>query len=329
LHRAHEPVTIRIGVSGWRYAPWRGVFYPRGLPQQAELRYAASQLTSIEINGSFYSLQTPASYARWCDETPDDFVFAVKGPRFITHMKKLREPEVPLANFFASGVFNLRHKLGPILWQLPEAVRYDRDRLQAFFLRLPASTGEALSLARRRNRELMKCRARLAIDADRPLRHALEIRSDTFLNPELLELLRQHGVALVVAETAGRWPMPADVTADFMYLRLHGDQELYRSGYSDAALARWAQRIDAWQRGDEPGDVSRISPARAPHRARDVYCYFDNTDVKLRAPFDARALAQKLSSSGSRRDPLISGVRAARAASSTTAARRSSGGTRG
>jgi uncharacterized protein YecE (DUF72 family) len=320
-------VTIRIGVSGWRYAPWRGVFYPPGLPQHAELRYAASQLSSIEINGSFYSLQTPAAYARWYDETPDNFVFAVKGPRFITHMKKLREPDLPLANFFASGVFNLRQKLGPILWQLPEAVRYDRERLQAFLARLPASTREALSLARRRDRELMNGRARLAIDADRPLRHALEVRSDTFLNTELLDLLRERGVALVVAETAGRWPMPADVTADFMYLRLHGDQELYRSGYEDAALARWARRIDAWHRGDEPDDVSRIGSQPAPRRARDVYCYFDNTDVKLRAPFDALALARELS--GARRHEPATSARAAARASSTTGGRRRTGGTRG
>jgi uncharacterized protein YecE (DUF72 family) len=288
-------VTIRIGVSGWRYAPWRGVFYPAGLAQHAELSYAASRLSSIEINGSFYSLQTPASYARWHDETPDDFVFAVKGPRFITHMKKLREPELPLANFFASGVFNLRHKLGPILWQLPESVRYEPARLRHFLELLPASTSAALALARRRSRALMNGRTRLAVDADRPLRHALEIRSDTFLDPGLVALLRERRVALVVAETAGRFPMPADVTADFVYLRLHGDQELYRSGYDDAALERWARRIASWQRGDEPGDMLAISPgAPPPRRARDVYCYFDNTDLKLRAPFDAQALAQKL-----------------------------------
>lgn len=295
-------MTIRIGVSGWRYAPWRGVFYPPGLAQRAELGYAASRLSSIEINGSFYSLQSPASYARWYDETPDDFVFAVKGPRFITHMKKLREPALPLANFFASGVLNLRHKLGPILWQLPESVRYDHDRLRAFLQLLPSSTSATLALARRRDRALMNGRTRLAIDEERPLRHALEIRSDTFLNSELVELLREHGVALVVAETAGRFPMPSDVTADFVYLRLHGDQELYRSGYGDAALARWAQRITAWQRGDEPGDMSRITPVAPPRRARDVYCYFDNTDAKLRAPFDAQALAQKLTVLGSRHE---------------------------
>lgn len=291
---AQRAVTIRIGVSGWRYAPWRGVFYPPGLAQHAELGYAASRFSSIEINGSFYSLQSPSSYARWYDDTPDDFVFAVKGPRFITHMKKLRDPALPLANFFASGLLNLRHKLGPILWQLPESVRYDRERLGAFLRLLPASTAAALALARRRDRALMNGRTRLAIDEDRPVRHALEIRSDTFLNPELVELLREQRVALVVAETAGRWPMPADVTADFMYLRLHGDEELYRSGYGDAALERWAQRIATWQRGDEPADMPKIIARVAPRRARDVYCYFDNTDVKLRAPVDAQTLAQKL-----------------------------------
>jgi uncharacterized protein YecE (DUF72 family) len=284
--------SVRIGTSGWRYAPWRGVFYPPGLPQHAELAHAARCFTSIEINGSFYSLQRPESFARWHDETPDDFVFAVKGPRFLTHMKKLREPLVPLANFFASGVFNLKRKLGPILWQFPENVRYDRARFEPFLQLLPKDTERALALARRRNRELMHGRSRLAIDEARPLRHAFEIRSESFLTPEFVDLLRQYDVALVIAETAGRWPMPEDITADFVYLRLHGDEELYRSGYGDAALERWAERITLWHAGAEPADANKIAPRRPARRARDVYCYFDNTDAKLRAPFDAQALAR-------------------------------------
>lgn len=285
---------MRIGVSGWRYAPWRGVFYPKGLPQHAELRYAASRLTTVEINGSFYSLQRPEAYERWRDETPHGFTFAVKGPRFITHMKKLRECEKPLANFLASGVLALGPKLGPLLWQFPEQVRFEPERFARFLELLPKDTEHALAVARRRDTARMRGRARLSIDAARPLRHAFEIRSPTFLVPEFVELLRAHGAALVVAETAGRFPMPADVTADFVYLRLHGDQVLYRSGYSEAALQRWAERIRAWHAGSAPRDVLHVTEPRVDDPPRDVYCYFDNTDDKLRAPFDAERLAALL-----------------------------------
>jgi uncharacterized protein YecE (DUF72 family) len=270
--------TIRIGISGWRYAPWRGPFYPPDLPQRAELAYASRRFPTIEINGSFYSLQRPESYAQWYEETPDGFLFSLKGGRYITHMLRLRGIEEPLANFFASGVFNLREKLGPILWQFPPNFRYDRERMQRFLRLLPRDTEAARALARRRA-AWMKGRVRLAIDAPRPLRHAVEVRHESFLDPSFIELLREERVALVVAETAGRWPMAQEVTADFIYMRLHGDEELYRSGYSDRALSRWARRIQAWHAGTV---------------ARDVYCYFDNTDVKLRAPVDARNLMRKL-----------------------------------
>jgi uncharacterized protein YecE (DUF72 family) len=289
---------IRVGISGWRYAPWRGVFYPAGLPQRLELTYAAQRFSSIEINGSFYSLQRPELFARWHDATPDDFVFAVKGPRFITHMLRLNEPEMPLANFLASGVLNLKRKLGPILWQFPESLRYDHERFAKFLALLPRDTSGALALARRRNRELMRGRTRLAIDENRPLLHAVEIRSETFLNDDFLALLRRHGAALVIAETAGRWPMPQEITADFVYLRLHGDKELYRSGYKDAALTRWADRIEAWHRGGQPADATRSDASTPAGSARDVYCYFDNTDAKLRAPFDAQQLLAKLRARG-------------------------------
>ena len=268
-------MTIRIGISGWRYTPWRGVFYPRDLPQRLELRYASHIFRSLEINGSFYSLQRPEYYRQWHDETPEDFVFALKGSRFITHMKKLRDIEAPLANYFASGVFNLRAKLGPILWQFPPNFAYQRERMARFFDLLPADTSAALRLARRRDARL-KGRARLAIDEQRPLRHAVEIRHESFLDTSFLELLRERNIALVIAETARRWPMPLDITADFVYMRLHGDKELYKSGYSSKALDRWAERIKTWS------------------RAGDVYCYFDNTDVKLRAPVDAQTLMRKL-----------------------------------
>lgn len=294
--RGSSPASgrIRVGVSGWRYEPWRGVFYPQGLPQKRELEYAASHFSAIEINGSFYSLQHPDSYGRWYAATPPEFVFAVKGGRFITHMRKLREVREPLANFFASGVFNLREKLGPILWQLPPVFKYDRARLEAFLDLLPKDTRSACSLARRRA-AWMKGRTRLGIDANRPMRHAIEIRHESFLDPSFFALLHAHNVALVVAETAGLWPLVHDLTADFVYLRLHGDKDLYRSGYSNAALERWARRIRDWSAGRQPADAVRISE-ESFHGAipRDVYCFFDNTDAKLRAPQDAKSLIRKL-----------------------------------
>lgn len=284
---------IRIGISGWRYTPWRGAFYPRDLPQNRELWYASRIFSSIEINGSFYSLQRPEYFAQWYDITPENFVFAVKGPRFITHMKQLKDVETPLANFLASGVFNLREKLGPILWQFAPRFRYNREKLAAFFRMLPQDTQAALRVARRRDYRL-KGRSRLAIDAARPLRHAVEIRHESFLQLEFIELLREHNIALVVAETAQKWPLTADVTADFVYIRLHGDKELYKSGYSSRALDRWARRVRAWHSGQTPKDLAKIAPCEPAPGARDVFCYFDNTDVKLRAPIDAQALMRKL-----------------------------------
>jgi len=287
--------SIRIGISGWRYEPWRGVFYPKDLPQRAELHYASRILPTIEINGSFYSLQRPESYARWYAETPDDFMFTVKGPRYITHMRRLREVEEPLANFLASGVFNLGDKLGPILWQFPPNFKYDRTRMEPFLALLPHDTGAARTIARSRSAAFMKGRTLLPTGGKRVLRHAVEIRHESFLDRSFVDLLRDHNVALVIAETARRWPMAHDITADFVYMRLHGDKELYRSGYQDKALTRWARRIRAWHRGSEPADAQKISSKKAPKaKARDVYCFFDNTDVKLRAPRDAQTLMKKL-----------------------------------
>ncbi len=284
---------IRIGISGWRYKPWRGPFYPADLPQKAELQYAASKFPTIEINGSFYSLQRPESYAQWYEDTPDDFVFALKGSQYITHRRRLRNVEVPLANFFASGVFNLREKLGPILWQFPRQFRYDRERFASFFALLPRDTERALSLARRRDVRV-KGRARLSIDAHRPIRHAVEIRHESFLDPSFVDLLRENSIALVVSDSPMHWPLVQDVTADFIYMRLHGDKELYYSGYDDATLDDWARRIRAWNRGSEPRDVKKISTRKPPAaRGRDVYCYFDN-DAKVKAPVDAESLMRKL-----------------------------------
>jgi uncharacterized protein YecE (DUF72 family) len=286
--------AIRIGVSGWRYAPWRGKFYPKGLPHHAELEYAARVFPTLEINGSFYSLQSPSSWQKWYDATPRQFMFAVKGPRYLTHMLRLRNTEKPLANFFASGIFRLREKLGPILWQLPPNFPFDADQLASFFRLLPRDLGSALALARKRE-AFMRGKTALSIDASRPLRYAMEVRHESFRDPDFVRLLRKHGIALVIADTAGKWPVLQDVTADFLYLRLHGDKELYRSGYSPTSLARWADRIAMWSGGGEPLDALKAAPGTTPDRsARDVYCYFDNTDKKLRAPVDAKALMKNL-----------------------------------
>jgi uncharacterized protein YecE (DUF72 family) len=276
---------VRVGISGWRYAPWRGKFYPEGVKQKDELNYAAQQFSSIEINGTFYSLQRPESFVAWSAATPEDFVFTLKGPRFITHMKKLKDVDVPLANFFASGVLALNAKLGPILWQLPPNFHFHPDKLAQFFDLLPRTTREAVRLARRHDARLTG-RSWLKIDSNRPLRHALEIRHDSFRDPAFIALLRRHQIALVVADTA-EWPLLMDATTDFVYVRLHGSEQLYTSGYGPKALAGWAKRIRAWQSGGEADGIHVGPPARK--RKRDVYVYFDN-DAKVRAPVDARSL---------------------------------------
>ena len=282
-------MAIYIGISGWRYEPWRGVFYPPGLVQARELDYAARFLPTIEINGSFYSLQRPSSYAAWYAAAPPGFVFAVKGNRFLTHMLKLRGIEKPLANVLASGMFALRDKLGPILWQFPPQLRFEPDKIEHFLRMLPQDTGHALELARGHD-ERMEGRALLEIDAVRPLRHAVEIRHESFRDEAFIALLRKYNVALVVADTAGKWPDYEDVTADFVYIRLHGEHELYASGYEDDSLARWAERIRSWSEGTQPADARLMSASAAPPaKSRDVYCYFDN-DIKVRAPFDAKRL---------------------------------------
>lgn len=287
------PGRVRIGISGWRYPPWRGVFYPPALPQRSELEFASRNFSSIEINGSFYSLQTPDSYQRWHDDTPEEFVFSVKGPRYITHLRRLVDVGTPLANFFASGLLRLRGKLGPVLWQFPPNFRFRAELLEAFFDLLPHDSAEALRLARRRDAR-MHGRSALAIDAERPLRHAIEVRHESFRDPAFVALLRRHRIALVVADTAGKWPLLEDLTADFVYVRLHGDEELYVSGYTDAALQRWARRIAEWSAGGEVADAVHASVVIArKRRARDVYCYFDN-DAKVHAPFDAAELSRLL-----------------------------------
>ena len=286
---------VRIGISGWTYAPWRGNFYPSGLLHADELSYASRQVETIEINGTFYSLQRPDAFARWYDDTPESFVFAVKGPRYVTHIRRLREVETPLANFFASGVLRLEEKLGPLLWQFPPNFRFDAERLDRFFSLLPRDTEAAAALAERRSDWLAE-RSWTKAGHRRELRHAIEIRHRSFLDPAFAALLRRHAVALVFANSVA-WPYAEDLTADFVYLRLHGSEELYASGYSDEALDHFAARIRLWACGLQPNDARLIDPDTRPtsDNARDVFAYFDN-DAKVRAPIDARLLKAKLSS---------------------------------
>ncbi|TSE00721.1 DUF72 domain-containing protein [Skermania sp. ID1734] len=274
---------ICVGTSGWVYPPWRGTFYPAGLPHRRELEYLSRTLNSVEINGSFYSLQRPSSYLSWAQQTPPDFVFAVKGSRFITHMKRLADVEEPLATFFASGMLALGPKLGPFLWQLPPTMQFEPARLERFFDLLPRTTTAAAELARGHS-DRITGRAWTETDAERPLRHAVEVRHHSFDTGELEPLLRRHDVALVLADSAGKFPAIDLVTSDFTYARLHGDVELYTSGYTDEALDRWAARL------------------RTHAERRDVFVYFDN-DVKVRAPVDARGLLERISSPTSAGSP--------------------------
>ena len=284
---------IRIGLSGWRYAGWRGVFYPRGLQQRRELEFAARLFPSIEINGTFYSLQRPGYFQAWAAETPDDFVFALKGGRFITHMRKLLGVETALANFFASGVLALGAKMGPILWQLPPQLKFrDPERFEAFFRLLPRTTREAARLARRCDDRLLEAgRASFEVPVEMPIRHVVEVRDESFATPEFIATLRRHGVGLVVADTV-EWPLLMDVTADLVYVRLHGSEQLYSSGYEAEAIEVWARRVVAFASG-KLAEGRYAGEAQADGRLRDVFVYFDN-DVKVRAPYDAQALAARV-----------------------------------
>ena len=279
---------IHIGISGWRYKGWRGVFYPEKLPQRRELEFASRKFDSIELNGSFYSLQRPQSFLQWHDETPPDFTFAIKGSRYITHMLRLRNVEGPLANFFAQGLLHFGAKLGPILWQLPPNFPFEPERLAQFFALLPRTVKQAAELARNHD-DRLKDRSWFQVRKDAPLSHALEIRHESFVTENFIRLLRRYGVGSVVADTV-EWPLLMDVTSNFVYCRLHGSKELYASGYEADALDIWARRVVAWARGEEVTDGRRASTHDAPKRKRrDVFVYFDN-DMKVRAPFDAEQL---------------------------------------
>jgi len=290
-------MAIHIGISGWRYAGWRGVFYPKGLRQASELAYASRAVDTIEINGSHYSLQTIDSYRSWRDAVPEDFVFSVKGPRYLTHMLRFRDESArpAIANFFASGVLALEDKLGPFLWQFPPNFPFEATRLERFLALLPPTVEDAVALAREHDARVKApwCETQRT----GRLRHAVEIRHRSFCTPEFPDILRRHGVALVISDAVADWPYAEDVTADFLYLRLHGTETLYSGAYSEAALKRWARRIAAWAGGGEPRDARRIAKTPLTRTSRDLYCYFDN-DQKVQAPFDAQRLKQWLGREG-------------------------------
>ena len=262
---------MRIGTSGWNYPEWRGDYYPRDLAHLWELEYLADRMSTVELNGSFYSLRRPSTYRAWHDRTPEEFVFAVKGNRFITHVRRLRDAHETVANFLASGVLELRAKLGPVLWQFPATMAFDPVLLGEFLAALPRDHRSAADLiakhATRWPDEPSTVRP-----TSRRLRHAVEARHPSFAAPAFRDLLRIHDVASVRADTAGRWPYFDFSTADFSYVRLHGATELYVSEYSPAELADWAARIQNWV------------------KAGDVYVYFDNT-ARAAAPRDAECLA--------------------------------------
>ncbi|MGK7311257.1 MAG: DUF72 domain-containing protein [Candidatus Longimicrobiales bacterium M2_2A_002] len=274
--------TIRIGVSGWEYDAWRGEFYPDELERGQELAYALRRFPTVEVNGTFYSLKKKSDVQRWLEAGTGDSVFAVKGSRYITHMKRLADPDRPLANFFGQGLMVLGDALGPVLWQLRDDFAYDPDRLVPFLEALPGSHDEAAALARRHDDRLEEAATEPRTTG--PVRHALEPRHPSFESGEAKALLREHGVALVVSANPGRFPIFRERTADFMYVRLHGPEVMYEGSYPDGALDRWASRIEEWSGGG------------------DVYVYFDN-DADGAAPFDARRLMERLGLAGDRAAP--------------------------
>lgn len=283
---------IYIGMSGWNYPNWRGGFYPKGLVQKKELHYASRQLNSIEINGTFYSLQKPESFQRWHDETPEDFVFSVKAPQFITHIKRLKNVEEAVANFFASGLLCLGEKMGPILWQFPPNVMLKDDRFDTFLKLLPYNSKEAARIAKKHSSKV-EGRSFTKALSDYPVRHALEFRNDSFMNEGFIELLREHGVAVVFAHSGEKSPYMEDLTADFIYARMHGQEAKYKNGYTKDTLAWLGKRLKLWTKGSQPSDAQCVHEAKPKKIERDAYVYFD-TESKDFAPQDALNLSKHL-----------------------------------
>ena len=261
--------SIRVGIGGWVYEPWRGVFYPKGLRQAEELAYASRRVTSIEINGTFYGTQKPESFRRWADETPDDFIFSLKGPRYATHRRLLAEAGESVERFIASGVLELKSKLGPLVWQFAPTKKFDADDFAAFLALLP----ERLD--------------------GRSIRHAVEARHESFVSPAFVDLLRKHSVAPVLVDSE-KHPMIADVTSDFVYLRLERSSETIETGYKPAELDRWGNRAKTWAEGGAPDDLPTIAPPMSGGRKRDVFVYMIS-GAKVRAPAAAMALIERFS----------------------------------
>ncbi|HJR92497.1 MAG TPA: DUF72 domain-containing protein [Acidimicrobiia bacterium] len=275
-----DPDRIRIGVSGWSYREWAGRFYPSGLPQADRLAFIAENFDTVEVNRSFYSLLKPDVYRGWHDAVPDDFIFAVKGGRYLTHQKKLHDVTVPLANFLASGVLHLGEKLGPILWQLSGAWRIDLERITAFLRALPATFDAAVDLASRHDDKVEA--PSWPSGSSRPIRHVLEVRHPEAPIADLSAALEQEGMALAVSDGAD-WPVGEPAESDFVYVRLHGPGRLYSSRYEEDDLERWSGRIERW----------RAAAADRSADGGDCYVYFDN-DVNAYAPHDALALRHRL-----------------------------------
>lgn len=280
---------VRIGTSGWSYQEWRGDFYPDDLAHERELTYAAERFDTIEVNGTFYSLTDPATCRHWHDSSPADFVFAIKGSRYITHTKRLKDTDGPLANFLASGILELGTKLGPILWQLPLNMRMQSDRLDRFLASLPSDSSEAADMAREHDERVED--VSYGPDTNHRLRHVLEVRHPSFFQPETATITKRHGVALCFSHSRD-WPLLEQVTAGFVYIRLHGPGETYASEYGEADLRRWVRRIKVWRSGGEPDEPNHISDLDPPRRKeRDVYVYFDNT-ASGHAPRNALRLGE-------------------------------------
>jgi uncharacterized protein YecE (DUF72 family) len=261
--------TIHVGIGGWSYAPWRGVFYPKGLAQAKELAYAGAHLTSIEINSTFYGSQKPASFRKWAAEVPDGFVFSVKGPRFATNRRVLAEAGDSIKRFYDSGVLELGDKLGPVLWQFAPTKKFDEADFGAFLELLPMAP------------------------QGRRLRHVVEVRHDSFRDPAFVALLRKFETPVVFSEHA-TYPAIADVTGNFVYARLQKGRDTIKTGYAPKALDEWARRVQKWAKGEEPGDLPRVNaPGRPAAVPRDVFVYFIH-EGKIRAPAAATALIGRL-----------------------------------
>lgn len=286
---------IRVGMSGWTYAPWRGIFYPPKHRQKDELAYASRKVSSIEINGTFYRLQKPDTFRQWYAETPDDFKFSVKATQYITHRLRLKDSEQALANFFASGLLCLREKLGPILWQLPPNLPLIDERFEEFMALLPQTSRAAGALAARHDK-FVDGRSETDPGGDYPIRHAFEFRHSSFKDADFLEVMRRYNIALVNADSGDHSLGIDDVTADHVYVRMHGQTPECAEGYTDAALRKFVSKVKSWVKGETPKDAKLLLPAPTVV-PRDVNIYFDN-DAKAYAPLNAMRLMELLGAKG-------------------------------